>query len=92
MRGAPFWASQEAAAHTLIHDATMMGDFRIPTAVDSVHVPTLVLDGGTTPWLTATADKLATVLPDGRRQSLTGEPHNVDPEAMGPALAEYFGR
>jgi pimeloyl-ACP methyl ester carboxylesterase len=90
LRQAPFWGAQEAVAHTLVYDATMMGDYAIPASAASVQVPTLVLDGGTTPWLTSTADKLASVLPDARRQSLPGQQHNVEPDAIAPALAEYF--
>jgi hypothetical protein len=90
LRQAPFWASQEAHAHTLVHDAAMMGDFAIPATAASAGVPTLVLDGGTTPWITAAADKLAEVLPDGRRRTLAGQQHNVAPDAIAPALAEHF--
>jgi pimeloyl-ACP methyl ester carboxylesterase len=90
MRQAPFWGGQEAVAHTLVYDATLMGDFAVPAAAASADVPTVVLDGGTTPWLTKAADTLAAVLPDARRQTLGGQQHNVDPNAIAPALAEYF--
>jgi pimeloyl-ACP methyl ester carboxylesterase len=90
MRQAPFWDVQEAHAHTLVYDAAMMGDYAIPANAAAVNVPTLVLDGGTTPWLTSAADKLADMLPDARRQTLTGQLHNVEPTAIAPALAEFF--
>jgi alpha-beta hydrolase superfamily lysophospholipase len=90
LRQAPFWGAQEAFAHTLIHDATMMGDYTIPATADSADVPTLVLDGATTPWLTHAADELAGVLPNARRRSLPGQQHNVEPGAIAPILAEFF--
>lgn len=92
LRQSPFWSAQEAFAHTLIYDATMMGDYSIPVTAGSANAPTLVLDGATAPWLTSAADKLAKVLPDARRQSLAGQQHNVEPDAIAPALATYFAR
>lgn len=53
-------------------------------------VPTLVLDGATTPWLTSATDRLANVLPSASRESLPGQQHNVEPEAIAPVLAEFF--
>jgi pimeloyl-ACP methyl ester carboxylesterase len=90
LREAPFWDAQEAHAHTLVYDAAMMSDFAIPATAAQARVPTLVLDGGTTPWLTHAADKLAGILPDARRQTLSGQQHNVEPAAIAPALAEFF--
>lgn len=90
LRQAPFWGAQEAFAQTLIYDATMMRDYSIPATAASARVPTLVLDGATTPWLTSSADKLAGVLPDGRRDSLPGQQHNVEADALAPVLADWF--
>jgi pimeloyl-ACP methyl ester carboxylesterase len=94
MRQAPFWAAQEAAAHTLIYDAELMGgDNSFPVGrFASVGVPTLVLDGGTTPWLTRAADTVAGDLPNAQRRTLPGQPHNVAPEAIAPVLEEFFDR
>jgi pimeloyl-ACP methyl ester carboxylesterase len=90
LRQAPFWGAQEAHAHTLVNDATMMGDFAIPASAASADVPTLVLDGATTPWLTAAGDALAAALPNARRETLAGQQHNVEPGAIAPALAAFF--
>ncbi|WP_248962932.1 alpha/beta fold hydrolase [Sphaerisporangium perillae] len=91
MRGMPFWESMEAIAHTLVYDATLTGDFSLPAErLASVAVPTLVIDGGTTPWLTIGAEAVAGVLPGVRRATLHGQPHNVDPAAIAPALLEHF--
>src|SRR5579871_7054462 len=56
MRHAPFWSAQEAFAHTLVYDAILTGDFSLPTErIASVTVPTLVIDGGETLWLSQAA-------------------------------------
>ena len=90
LRQSPYWAAQEAFAHTLIYDAMMMGDYGIPATASSANVPALVLDGATTPWLTAGADGVAEALPNAQRRSLPGQQHNVEPDAIAPALAEFF--
>jgi pimeloyl-ACP methyl ester carboxylesterase len=91
MRQAPFWAAQEALAHTTIYNATIMGDFSLPRArLATVTTPTLVIDGGQTPWLSHTAQAVADVLPHAQRRTLSGQPHNVDPEALAPVLVEFF--
>jgi pimeloyl-ACP methyl ester carboxylesterase len=88
----PWWPWQEALAHTLAYDAEIMGDYSLPAdEVARVTVPTLVLDGGASfDFLGATAAALAKALPNGRRQSLAGQEHNVDSTVLGPALAEFF--
>jgi pimeloyl-ACP methyl ester carboxylesterase len=90
MRNAPWWPLQEAAAHTLIYDATIVGDHSLPVGLASVTVPTLVIDGGTTPWLSNAAEAVAATLPNAQRRTLPGQPHNVAPEAVAPVLAEFF--
>ena len=92
-RSAPFWASQEALAHTLAYDATIMGDYSLPTErATAVTVPTLVLDGGASfGGMGEAAQALADVLPDGQRRTLEGQEHNVDPNALAAVLVEFFG-
>jgi pimeloyl-ACP methyl ester carboxylesterase len=93
MRQAPWWSSQEAFAHTTIYDATLMGDYSMPAKVTSrIKVPTLVIDGGQSPWLSKAADEVAKAIPGSRRQTLAGQQHNVDPAAIAPALIEFFKR
>jgi pimeloyl-ACP methyl ester carboxylesterase len=75
MRQAPWWAAQEAMARA---------------KVARVKVPTLVLDGGQSPWLTASADAVAAALANGQRRTLAGQQHNVEPDAIAPALIEFF--
>src|SRR5215469_2124180 len=93
MRQSPFWAAQEAFAPTLVYDATLMGngDFKLPKErLAKVTAPTLVIDGGTTPWLSQAAQAVASTLPHAHRRTIAGQPHNVADEAMAPVLIEYF--
>ena len=91
-RSQPWWANQEALAHTLPYDATIMGDYSLPTEkAAAIKVPTVVIDGGSSfGFMGPTADALAEVLPDGHRRTLAGQEHNVDPNVLGPALKEFF--
>ena len=91
MRQAPWWTAQEALAPTLIQNAEIMGDFSMPVErVAKVTTPTLVIDGGETPWLSYAAQAVADALPHAERRTISGQPHNVAPEAMAPVLEEYF--
>ena len=93
MRQAPFWAALEAFAPTLINEATLMGngDFLLPKErIAKATVETLVIDGGTTPWLSHTAQVVAETLPHAHRHTIAGQPHNVADEAMAPVLMEFF--
>jgi pimeloyl-ACP methyl ester carboxylesterase len=93
-RSAPWWSAQEALAHTLAYDATVMGDYLLPVdRAASVTVPTLVLAGGASwDWMRNTAKKLAEVLPKGQYQELEGQTHDVSADVLAPALAQFFGR
>jgi pimeloyl-ACP methyl ester carboxylesterase len=92
-RQAPFWAQTEALAHTLAYDATVMGDYSIPTEkASSVKVPTIVLAGGADfPWMPETAQTLAAAMPNGEMRRLEGQGHNVDMTVLAPVLIEFFG-
>lgn len=91
-RNAPWRPAQEALAHTLAYDATIMGDYTLPTErAAAVTIPTLVLDGGASfPFMHPTAQALAGVLPDGRHHTLEGQSHDVAAEALAPVLVEFF--
>ncbi len=93
MRQAPFWAAQEAFAPMLINYATLMGDgdFKLPKErIAKATVETLIIDGGTMPWVSHSAEVVAETLPNARRHTIAGQPHNVADEAMAPVLIEYF--
>jgi pimeloyl-ACP methyl ester carboxylesterase len=89
--GTPAMAWMASVAHTLAYDGRVVDQMTFDARrYASVGVPTLVLDGGTTPWLSAGAKALATALPSSTHRTLAGQQHNVDPAAMAPALVEFF--
>ncbi|MGH2539975.1 MAG: alpha/beta fold hydrolase [Actinomycetota bacterium] len=85
-------AAQEALAHTLAYDATIMGDYWLPTErAASVKVPTIVLAGGASfPWIVDTARQLAGSMPNAQTRTLEGQTHDVSAEVLAPALQEFF--
>src|SRR5207248_1062933 len=91
-RNSPWWPAQEAIAHTLAYDATVMGDYSPPLAqAATVTTPTLVIAGGATwDWLLTTAQALTAALPHGTYRVLEGQTHQVDPAALAPVLEEFF--
>jgi pimeloyl-ACP methyl ester carboxylesterase len=91
-RQAPFWAQQEAIAHTLEYDATIMGDYAPPLdRAGAVKVPAIVVAGGADfPWMRQTAQELVAVMPNAEARSLDGQGHNVDPAVLTPVLIEFF--
>jgi pimeloyl-ACP methyl ester carboxylesterase len=91
-RTQPWWAATEALAHTLAYDATIMGDYSLPTErASAVKAPTIVIAGGASfPFMRETAQALAEALPDGETRTLEGQDHNVAPEAIAPVLKEFF--
>jgi pimeloyl-ACP methyl ester carboxylesterase len=91
-RTAPWWPQQEALAHTLAYDATVMGDYTLPTEVArAITVPTLIVDGGASSgFLGETADALAKLIPGAQRATLAGQQHNVDPTVLAPVLHRFF--
>jgi pimeloyl-ACP methyl ester carboxylesterase len=91
-RQAPWWAQQEAIAHTLAYDATIMGDYTLPVDVaKAVTVPTLIVVGGASfGFMRETADALAELIPNAQVVAVEGQAHNVDPAALAPVLKRFF--
>jgi pimeloyl-ACP methyl ester carboxylesterase len=91
-RSQPWWAAQEALAHTLAYDATIMGDYSLPTErIPRVKTPTIVIDGSASmPFMHPTADAIANLLPNGQRRTLENQTHNVDAAVLAPVLVEFF--
>jgi pimeloyl-ACP methyl ester carboxylesterase len=91
-RSQPWWSSQETLAHTLEYDATIMGDYSLPTErVAAVQTPTIVLDGGASfPFIRETAAAIAALMPNVQHQTLEGQEHNVSAEVLAPVLVEFF--
>ena len=94
MRHAPFWSGMEAVAPSLAYDhAGVMGKTgTIPTErVARVHVPTLVMNGGSgAPFMLETAKTLNKAIPDAKLRTLDGQTHDVHADALAPVLVEFF--
>ncbi|WP_285761761.1 alpha/beta fold hydrolase [Nocardiopsis ansamitocini] len=86
------WPDLEAMAHTLVHDATIMGDGAVPVELlSSLPLPVLVLDSSASPaWLRDAAAATAQALPDAWHRSLPGTFHNVAPQTLAAALVDFF--
>lgn len=91
-RSSPWWPAQEAIAHTLAYDATVMGDYILPAKrAAAVAAPTVVIAGEASfPFMVATAQALADAMPNAQLRTLAGQPHNVDPVVLAPVLVEFF--
>jgi hypothetical protein len=98
MLDSPMIEAMEPLAHTVAYDGRVMlrGSMHgepLPTRwTETVTVPALVMDGGSSPaWARNACRALARVLPDVRYRTLDGQDHAAAPEALAPALAEFFG-
>jgi hypothetical protein len=77
-------------AGTLVYDC-MISEATGSATLAEVDVPTLVLDSlGSSDDLTGMADAVAQALPDARRQSLPGEWHRVDDQALASAIRTFL--
>ena len=94
-RSTPMWASLCAMAPTLVYDGHVLGgdDHSFPDdLLASVRVPVLaVTSSGTAPaWLSRTAEKVASAVPEGEWVRLDGGFHFVPPPVLAPALAAFY--
>ncbi|MET9450098.1 alpha/beta fold hydrolase [Streptomyces cinerochromogenes] len=91
-RQAPMWAGMEALAPSLAHDDAVMGDGLLPRdRLAAVRVPVLAVAGGASPeWMHRAAQAVAEAVPQGTYRVLPGQTHMVEPEVLGPALAEFL--
>jgi hypothetical protein len=79
-----------------LYDAAALGDGRVvPTdRAATVTARTLVIDGGDSlekmPFMRASADELAAVIPHAERRTLEGQWHDVDITVLAPVLADFI--
>ena len=96
MRAAPFWPGMAAVAPTLAYDhAAIMGEpWSVPAGLAAkVGVPALVMSGDAgLPFLPEVARALSQAIPRGCLRMLPGQTHEVDPDALAPALVEFLIR
>ncbi len=92
----PVWPKLTAVAPTLPYDIAIMQDHQRGTPFPAaewaaVKIPALVAVGGKSPaWMTNATRALADALPDARHRTLPGQNHMVKPQAVAPALIEFF--
>jgi pimeloyl-ACP methyl ester carboxylesterase len=94
LRNAPFRAGLERIAHTLVYECLLLGDGSLPPPrlAPRVSMPTLVVAGAAgPPIMPPAAEALADLLPDARASILPDQGHDLDPAALGPELAAFFG-
>jgi pimeloyl-ACP methyl ester carboxylesterase len=98
MKADPSWAGMEAAAHTFSYDGRVMGTTMSGRPLPAewgkrIHTPMLVISGGNgEAFMRRGARELADLLPNGEHTVLEGQGHDVDPAALAPLLADFFGR
>ena len=96
MRSDPSWASFEAVAHTLAYDGSIMAGLMSGSAAplerwSSLEVPTLVLDGGSSPpWQRNAVGALVARLPHAERRTLVGQGHGPADDVLAPVLLDFF--
>jgi pimeloyl-ACP methyl ester carboxylesterase len=92
MRHAPFRPALEAIAHTLVYDATIIGDLRLPTElIASIATPTLVIEGEKSPPMMRNAARaVANALPNGHLCTLPDQTHDISPDATAAVLEDFL--
>jgi pimeloyl-ACP methyl ester carboxylesterase len=99
MRTAPFWSDLEAMAHTLRYDAACLWTGQPPVdRLATIRQPVLVLTGDERPpdaarWVLAladAADAIAAAIVDAERDTLPGQGHVADPDAVAARLVDFF--
>ncbi|MEV5875728.1 alpha/beta hydrolase [Streptomyces sp. NPDC052101] len=90
-RQSPMWAGMEAVAPSLAHDDTVMGDGLLPRErLAAISVPVLSVAGGASPqWMREASRAVAETVPQGTYRVLAGQTHMVEPDVLGPLLAEF---
>jgi pimeloyl-ACP methyl ester carboxylesterase len=92
LRQAPFRPALENIAHTLIYEATLLGDMPVlAEQLPSITISTLVISGGTSQArMRSAAQTLADALPNAQHRSLEGQTHDIVPAVLAPVLEEFF--
>jgi pimeloyl-ACP methyl ester carboxylesterase len=89
LRQSPLFPRLEAMAQSVVHDATLTGSMPVPTAaMAAVRTPTVVMRGGQTwPLLATAAERLAELLPNARLRVLPDAAgHGLEPVSTAAAI------
>lgn len=94
MRHDPMWTMLESVAPTLAYDAAALGEeAAVPVErAARLVIPTLVMDGGATPYpfMHSSALALTNAIPNAQHRTLEGQTHEVSAEVLAPVLVEFF--
>src|SRR5215208_4946959 len=99
----PLWASSVALAHTLVKDAVILNDYKIPTnRLASITQSVLVTTEGPTTepqmaglptdFFDRAAKAITAAIPQTERHTLDGQGHVVAPELMARVLKTFFNQ
>lgn len=91
MKSSPRWEAMKKIDFTLVYDYAVLGDGQVPDAIEQIRVPTLVMNGEKSlPFMGATADHIAELIPNAQRKTLKGQAHQAAPDVMAPLLVAFF--
>lgn len=91
IRLTPHWKPSVAAAPSLPHDLTIVGDYGLPGGTDGITIPTLVIHGrDTQPLLIHGAEAVARTIPQAELSVLPGVNHQIPVEHLAPAVLQFL--
>jgi pimeloyl-ACP methyl ester carboxylesterase len=92
MKLSPAWRTIEKIDFTLAYDYEVLGDGAIPhEVVKTITIPTLVMVGEKgMDYMHATAEQLATLMPNTSHKILKGQMHQPKAEAVAPVVTSFF--
>jgi pimeloyl-ACP methyl ester carboxylesterase len=92
MKKSPEWEGIRQLDYTLVYDYAILGNGNVPESVERITVPTLVVNGEQSlDFMRPTADQIAKLVPEARRETLAGQTHQADPNVVAPVLIDFFG-
>lgn len=93
MKRSPEWDAIRKMDFTLAYDYEVLGDGDVPEEiVKTIRVPTLVMNGGKSMhFMGKAADRIAALVPQSQRKTLSGQTHQIDAAITVPVLVEFFG-
>lgn len=92
IKSTPWWPGMVALGPSLRYDAALTGDGSVPTTMlGEIRVPVLAAFGGASDaWAKASADAIASAVPDCTVLELEGQDHRVDEAVLSASLREFF--
>ncbi len=96
MKDSPMWPGMVAIERTLVYDGMIMDGTMDGEPLEEgrwahITIPTLIMDGGSSPtFMHAGADALARLLPNAQRRTLAGQGHGAADDVLAPVLIEFF--